>query len=167
MDLTAADAGRPGDRIRETDGIAEHFVPLVEIVLKVELFFDHGKREEHELSNISEGVAGTGGNAVLAYGGEELAQDVVDIRGGEEVTRDGGSNFGAEPLGFEELLLFAGVKDAESRMAGGPRQTTTAAIGSFKSAAIGLEGFSSRGVSRRIFKRHFHECEFSAFGSQD
>lgn len=155
--FAATFAGSPGERVRETDGTAEHFVPLVEIVLKVELFFDHGKGEEHELSNIGEGVAGTGGNAVLSYGSEELAQDKVDVGGGEEIAHDRGRDFGADLLGLQELLLLVGMKDAESRMGGGPRQTTTAAIGSFKRAAIGLEGFSSRGVSGRIFKRHFHD----------
>lgn len=157
MYLAAADAGGPGERIREADSIVEHFVPVVETILKGELFFDHGKGEEHELGDIGEGVAGTSGNAVLSYGGEELAQDKVDVGGGKEVARDRRTNFGAESLGFEELLFVARVKDAKSRMAGGARQTTTAAIGSFKSTAIGLEGFSSRGVSGRIFKRHFHD----------
>jgi hypothetical protein len=116
---------------------------LVEFVDEVELPFDGGKREKHDLAKIGEGVGGADGHAVLRDGSEDLAEDIVDVGSGQEVAGDGGGEFGAKLSRFEELLLLARVKDAEGRVVGRPRQTTAAAVGGFKSAAIGFGGFAS------------------------
>jgi hypothetical protein len=77
---------------------------LVEFVDEVELPFDGGKREKHDLAKIGEGVGGADGHAVLRDGSEDLAEDIVDVGSGQEVAGDGGGEFGAKLSRFEELL---------------------------------------------------------------
>ncbi len=132
-------------RIREADGFVQHIVPLLEFVAEVELFFDGGEREKHDLAKVGKGVGGADGHAVLRHGSENLAEDIVDIGGGEEVAADGRGEFGAELSRFEELLLVARVEDAKGGVAGRAGQTTAAAVGSLKSTAIGVGGFAGRG----------------------
>lgn len=55
-------------------------------------------------------------NAFLGESGEDFAEDVVDVGDGVELAGKGGK-LGSELVGFEKLLFFAGVKDAESGMA--------------------------------------------------
>jgi hypothetical protein len=39
----------------------------------------------------------------LRGSGEDFAEDVVDVCGGEEIAVEGGGNFAAQTLGLEEL----------------------------------------------------------------
>lgn len=128
------------------DGFVQHVGPLLEFVAEGELVFDRGKGAKHELGDIGKCVSRANGHAVLSDRSEELAEDVVDVRGGEEVAGEGCSDLGAKLLGFEKLLLLAGMKDAKRSMSGGARKAATASVGSFKRAAIGFGGFAGRAL---------------------
>lgn len=99
--------------IGERDGPLEHALPLLEGVLKVEFPFDAGDGVEEELANEGENGGVAGGNAILGDGGEEFAENEVDVGGGEEVAADGGGDFRAKLMRFQELLLGTGVEEAE------------------------------------------------------
>jgi len=110
--------------------------------MESKLLFDGGKRKEHELAKVGQGVGGAGGHPVLRDGSENFAEDIIDVGGSEKVAGEGGGEFAAKLSRFEELLLLLRVKDAKGGVAGRAGQTTAAAIGSFKSAAIGVGGFA-------------------------
>jgi hypothetical protein len=56
------------------------------------------------------------GNALLGESGEDFAEDVVYVCDGVKSSGKG-SELGGKLVGFEKLLLFAGVKDVERGMA--------------------------------------------------
>jgi len=76
-------------------------------------------------------------DAVLGDGGEEFAEDVVDVGGGEEIAVEGGGNFVAETLGLEELELLPGVEGTEEGMSRGAQHAAEAAVGKVKLALLG------------------------------
>src|SRR5215470_12750452 len=78
--------GGIGRGIGEADSVVQHVFPLSELVAEAELMFDVGKGEEHELAEVGESVGGADGNAVLSDGGEDFAEGIVDVGGGQEVT---------------------------------------------------------------------------------
>jgi hypothetical protein len=81
----------------------------------VELTFHAGDGLEEELAEVAESGGGLLGDAFFGESGEDFAEDVVYVGDGVEFAGKGGK-LGGELFGFDELLLLAGVKDAESRM---------------------------------------------------
>jgi len=84
---------------------------------------------EHELGDVGEGFGFFDGDAVLRQGGEDFAEDVVDVGGGEIVAGERGGEFGADALGLEALALFAGVEGAQAGMIAMAKHATAAAVG--------------------------------------
>jgi len=80
-----------GRRRRKANGAIQHVGPLLEFVMESKLLFDGGKREEHELAKVGQGVGGARGHAVLRDGSENIAEDIVDVGGGEEVREEASS----------------------------------------------------------------------------
>jgi hypothetical protein len=89
-------------------GVVDHVFPGFVGIDEGGFFFGHGERVEHDLAEISEGGGGALGDAVLGQGGEDFAHDVVDVGGGEEVAGEGGGDFRAKAVRFQELNLFFG-----------------------------------------------------------
>ena len=129
-----------GGRRGEGAGFVEGFGPLLEIVGEGELLFYVGEAGEQDLAEVGEGGGFAEGDAVLGYGGEEFAEDVVDVGGGEEVALERGGDLGAQALGLEELELFAGVEDAEGEMGRSAKHAAAAAVGELELAAWGDGG---------------------------
>lgn len=94
------------------------------------------ERVEHELGDVSESGGVARRDAVLSEGGEEFAEDEVDVGGGQELPGDGGSELGAEALGFEELQLFASVEKTKGGMIVVAGQTAAASVGGLVGAAL-------------------------------
>ena len=77
------------------------------------VFFWPEASEKHDLAEVGEGSGGALGDAVLGQGGEDLAHNVVDVGGGEEIASDGNGDFHAKFRRFQELLLGVRVEQAE------------------------------------------------------
>ena len=105
-----------GRRIGKRLGLQAHLFPLFKIVLKTEFALDFVKGEEQELADEGEvgGVAGR--DAVLGDGLEEFAEHEVDVCGGHQSAGKRSGELGAEPVGFDNLALSAGVENAERRV---------------------------------------------------
>jgi hypothetical protein len=84
---------------------------------------------QHDLAGPYESGGDAAADAALGQGGKDLAEDMVDIGGGMEVTREGGGKFLAELAGFEILLLDTCVVVAEGRVEGGTEHAAAAPIG--------------------------------------
>ena len=95
---------------------------------------------EQEVADVSEDGGVAGRNAVLGEGGEELAEDKVDVGGGQEVAGERSGELGTESLGYEELLLLAGVEEAEGGMVLIAEHATLAAVGERELAEMGVRG---------------------------
>ncbi len=99
------------------DVVTEHGVVGTGVLHgRVEFTFYAGDGLEEELAEVAEGGGRLARDAFLGESGEDFAEDVVDVGDGVELARKGGK-LGSELVGFEKLLFFAGVKDAESGMA--------------------------------------------------
>jgi len=85
------------------------------------------------------------GDAALGEGGEDLAEDVVDVGGVEETVGKGGGDFGAKSRGFQELLLFAGVKEAEGGVIFVTEHAALASVGEGELTGIKSDGFGAFG----------------------
>lgn len=129
--------------IGKRDSPLEHALPFLEGVLKLEFPPDAGNGMEEKLANEGENGGVASWNAVLGDGGKELAENEVDIGGGEKVATDGGSDFRAKSMRFQELLLGTGVEEAERRMIAA-EHAATAAVGEGELAeprfVLGREG---------------------------
>jgi hypothetical protein len=122
---------------------------------------------EHELAEVGKNGGGAWRDAVLGGGGEEFAENEVDVGGGHKLAGEGGGEFGADTLGFEELHFIVGVEETERGMGVVTEHTTAAAVGSLELAAIGVNRRSLRDrflvVGAVVFARggcffwHFHE----------
>jgi len=123
---------RGGGRVRERGGFGKLLVPGVEIVVELEFFFYVGKGLEKELADVGKRGGNAGRDAVLGESSEELAEDVVDIRGGEEITVEGSGYLGAEALGFAELQFLPGMEETEGRVIRVTRHAAAAAVGKGK-----------------------------------
>ena len=110
---------------------------MVEFVGEREFFFYVGEAREQDLAEVGEGSGFARRDAVLGDGGEEFAEDVVDVGGGEEIAVEGGGNFVAETLGLEELELLPGVEGTEEGMSRGAQHAAEAAVGKVKLALLG------------------------------
>lgn len=140
--------GEGGPGIGEVDGVVDHFLTALEGIDKLGFLGDGGNGVEEELADVGEGGGVTLGNALLGEGGEDLAENVVDVGGGQEVSGEGSSELGAESLGIAELLLVAGMEEAEGRMAGGAKHAAKATVGERELAerrGIGFRAFCSHG----------------------
>ena len=99
------------------------------------------------MANVSEDGGVAGRDTILREGGEEFAEDEVDVRGGQEVAGERSRELGAEAMGFEELLFLASVEEAESGMVLLTQHAALAAIGEMELAEMGI-------VWRRSLSRH-------------
>ena len=99
---------------------------MVKIVVELELLLDAGKGVKEELADISEEGSVADRKAVLRDSSEELAENEVNIGGGEKIAGERGGDFRAELIRFEELLLGAGVEGAKQRMIAAEHATAAA-----------------------------------------
>jgi len=90
--------------------------------------FDIGHRLKHELGDVGEGGGFARGDSALREGLKHFAEDVIDVETGIEIAGER-SKVGGELFSFKELLFFAGMEDAKSRMAGLAEHAATASIG--------------------------------------
>jgi len=127
-------------RIRERLSVQVHFFPLFIIVAKIEfvLAFVEGEKQEFADEGEVGGIAGR--DAVLGDGFVEFAEGEVDVRGGHEPAGEGGSELGAEAVGFRDLALGASVEKAERRVIVLAEHATGAAIGERELAERGIVG---------------------------
>lgn len=95
---------------------------------------------EQEVTDVSEDGGVAGRNAVLGEGGEELAEDEVDVGGGQEVAGERSRKLGTESLGYEELLFLAGVEETEGGMVLLTQHATLAAVGERELTEMGVRG---------------------------
>jgi len=91
------------------------------------LDFRHGL--EKELAEVSEDGGVASGETVLGNGAEELAENVVDVNGGEIFAGGRGGDLPAQLIGLDELALGAGVEDAKSGVILVPEHAALAAVG--------------------------------------
>jgi len=84
---------------------------------------------EEELADVSEEASVAMGDAILSDGSIELAEDGIEVRGGEVMAGGSSGEEMADVFGFEELALVARVMEAEGMVILGARHTATAAIG--------------------------------------
>ena len=135
-----AEAG-PGV-LGKADGVVVHVQPIFVGVLEGGFFLDGGNGLQHELAEISHGGGVALGDPALGEGGEDLAEDVVDVGGVVEAAGKSGGDFGAKPRRFQELLLFTGVEDAEGGMVFFAEHTAGAAVGELAETlvAVGVVG---------------------------
>src|SRR5712664_1216546 len=148
--------------IGEAGGIVEHLVPRLVLIYEGVFLLEVGEGVEHELADIGEDGGVAGWDAVLGRGGEEFAENEVDVRSGHELAGEGGGEFGAEALGFEKLHLVAGVEGTKRGMSGVAEHAAAAAVGSLELAAVGI---GKRSLCERFlvvvrggyFLWHFHE----------
>jgi len=127
--------------MEERDVVAEHGVIGAGMFHGgVELAFDAGYGLEEELAEVAEGVGGLAGDALFGQGGEDFAEDVVYVRDGVEFAGKG-SELDGQLFGFELLLLFACVVDAERGMALFAKHAAGAAVGGLVETlvAVGID----------------------------
>ncbi len=91
------------------------------------LHFRHGL--EKELAEVSEDGGVASGETVLGNGAEELAENVVDINGGEVFAGGRRGDLPAQLIGLNELALGASMEDAESGVILVPEHAALAAVG--------------------------------------
>ena len=138
-----------GGELRE--GTAERVLPSVVVAGGDNFTLDGGKGLEDELADVSENGGVARRNAVVGEEGEEFSQDVVEIVGGLELAGEG-NELGADAVGFEELLLLAGVEEAEGGVILPADHAAAAAIGAGEQAA-GSVGCGRRGRGNFFTRR--------------
>jgi hypothetical protein len=104
---------------------------------RVELTFDAWDRLEKQLAEVAEGGGGLLGDAFFGERGKDFAKDVVYVGDGVEFTGKGGK-LRSELVGFEKLLFFAGVEDAESGMVFLAEHAAGAAIGELAETLVAV-----------------------------
>jgi hypothetical protein len=127
-------------RIGEVGGVFDHVVPAFVGVRKGVFFFGHRQGVKHDLSEVGQSRSGALGDAVLGQSGEDFAHDVVDVGGGEEIAGVGGSDLCAKVVGFQELLLIAGMKGAEGGVIDLAEHAAAAVVGEGVLAEFGVIG---------------------------
>jgi len=130
--------GWPG--IGEVNAVVDQVLPGLEGIDEFGFFLGHGQGEEHYLAQIGEGGGGTLGDAVLGQGGEDFAHYVVDVGGGQEIAGEGGGHFRAQAVGFEELVLDVGVKQAKRCVIFMPEHAALAVVGEGELAEFRVVG---------------------------
>jgi hypothetical protein len=132
--------GGDGRRIRETPGLHIHFRPLLVVVVHVEFALHLVDRKKQEFADESQ-VGGVAGRyAVLSDGFVEFAKGEIDVRGGHEPASEGGGEFGAEAVGFDDLALGTSVENAERWMILLPQHAAGAAVGERELTERGFVG---------------------------
>jgi len=139
--------GNDRGRVGEGDGAIEHRFPRLEFIVKFVFVFDITEGVEQEVADVSENGGVAGRDAVLGEGGEEFAEDEVDVGGGQEVAGERSRKLGAESLGHEELLFLACVEKAKGWMVLIAEHATLAAIGERELAEMRI-------IGRRAFSGH-------------
>jgi len=76
----------------------------------------------------------------LGQGGEDFAHYVVDVGGGQEIAGEGGGHFRAQAVGFEELVLDVGVKQAKRCVIFMPEHAALAVVGEGELAEFRVVG---------------------------
>jgi hypothetical protein len=122
---------------------AKDFLPAT-IVLRANRFLpDTALAIEKKLGQIGQEPGVANGDAVGGDKLEKLADNVLDVGDGIEIARERGELIG-EVVQFEELLLLAGVEEAERRMRSVTEHATLAAVGERKLAESGFVGSGAR-----------------------
>jgi hypothetical protein len=109
---------------------------------------DQGDGLEKKLADVGEQGGVARRDAILGDGGEEFAEDVVDVGGGVEVSGKRSGEVPAKAFGFEELALGAGVEDAQGWVILVAGHAALSAVGEREVAEMGIVGsgsFSSHG----------------------
>jgi hypothetical protein len=104
-----------------------------------DIVFDVRHGLQQELGDIGEGGGVAGGDFAKGEGLEDLAEDVVDVETGVEITGERGkflSEFLGELFGVEALLFFLGVKRAKRRMVELAEHAAAATIGEGADTAV-------------------------------
>ncbi len=107
----------------------------------IDFAFDAGNGLEEKLAEVAKRGGRLVRNTFFGESGKDFAKDVVDVSDGIELAGKGGKLF-SELVGFEKLLFFAGVEDAESGMALFAEHATAAAVGELAETpvAVRVEG---------------------------
>jgi hypothetical protein len=140
-------ASLAGEELDRGDGAIEHVFPSVEFIVKFVFVLDITEGVEQEVAYVSEDGGVAGRDTVLHEGGEEFAEDEVDVRGGQEVAAERSSELGAEAMGFEDLLFLVSMEKAEGRVILLTQHAALAAIGEKELAEMRI-------VGRRSFSGH-------------
>ncbi|MGC1414127.1 MAG: hypothetical protein WA817_02525 [Candidatus Acidiferrum sp.] len=111
------------------EGIADGFAPFEFAYGGDEFLLREMKGLEEGLGHVGEGGGGFGFDVATGYSGDEAGQGGAEIAGGDEIAGKEIGQFLAEIFGGTGLGFFAGVVEAEMRMAAGAGSTATAAIG--------------------------------------
>ncbi len=118
--------------------MAEHGVVGAGVLYgSIQFAFDAGDGLEEELAEVAKRVGRLVRDALFCESRKDLAQDVVDIRDGVELAGKGGK-LGSELIGFEKLLFFAGMKDAERGMVLLAEHTAGAAVGELAETLVAV-----------------------------
>jgi hypothetical protein len=150
------------------EGATNDLDPSVGVTGGDDFAFDQRKAVEEELSDIGEGGGMARGNAVVGERDKEFAEDVVEVVGGAEFAGEG-DELGAHAVGFEELLLPAGVEEAERGVPVPAEHAAGATVGGGELAARGngaRRGFLSA-VSGFRFHGSLKEKRFNLEGIEN
>jgi hypothetical protein len=125
----------------EMDGVADHLLPSLIAILELGFVLDGGEGLQHELAEPGESDGGALRDAALGESGEDFAENVVDVCGGEEVAGEGGGELFAKAMRFQELLLVAGVEGAEGGVVFVAEHAAVTPVGEGELAGVGVSGF--------------------------
>jgi len=138
------------------EGIVDEVAPEIVILGVDDFILDFRDGVEKELAEVSEDGGVANRETVLGDGGEELAEDVVDVDGGEVFAGGRRGDLPAELLRFKELALGEGMEDAESGVALLAEHAAFASVGELEPAEMGMIGggaFFGHGSSFREVRR--------------
>jgi hypothetical protein len=105
---------------------------------------------EKKLGEIGQQPGVANGNAVGGDKLEELADNVLDVGDGLEIAGEG-SEFIADAVQFEKLLLLSGVEETEGGVGSMTEHAALASVGEGKLAESGFVGSGARARSFCIF----------------
>lgn len=92
-----------------------------------DFIFDVRHGLEHKLGDVGEGCGFARRDSAVRESLEDFAENVIDVETGIEITRER-CELGGELFRFKELLFFACVENAKSRMAGFAEHAAAAPI---------------------------------------
>ncbi len=122
---------------------------------------DVGQGLQEKLGNVGQGQGVAARDAVFGDQAEELAQDMVNVTGGLEVTGERCQASG-DFFGGKKLALVARVEQAERRVMGGDGHTAGAAVGEWKLAETIPDGPAGEG--KRLGRLGFGGARGGAWG---
>jgi len=118
--------------------VAEHGVVGAGVLHScIEFAFDAGYGLEEELAEVAEGVGRLVRDAFFCESSKDFAEYMVYVRDGIELAGKGGK-LRRELVGFEKLLFFTGVEDAESGMALFAEHTAGATVGELTETLVAV-----------------------------